>query len=220
MMANTQFTPQIEHMRRRVRRLYQSADSTQPHPAVLASAFLELEVALDMLRAIENQLRQARAALEDVAVTMGSEHQRYRELFELAPDAYLVTSLEGMIRRANHAAALLLQSEEKDLIQRSFTSFIPASERNAFRTRLTTLRTIDQVQRWELRLQPGTGTPIALDATIAVARTNADQPTGLYWLLRDNTARMYVEQEREAHGAELEQLQRYIGQLASAKLTL
>jgi PAS domain-containing protein len=173
MMANTQFTIQIEHLRQRVRRLYQSTDSTQPHSAVLTSAFVELDVALDMLRAIENELRQARAALEDAAVTMDSEHQRCQELFERAPDAYLVTSLDGMIRRANHAAASLLQNLEKDLIRRPLTSFIPAGERTAFRTRLTTLRAIDQVQRWELQLQPGTGTAIAIDATIAVARTSA-----------------------------------------------
>ena len=45
--------------------------------------------------------------------------------------------------------------------------------------------------------------------------TTADQPAGLYWLLRDNTTRMYMEQEPEARGARLEQLQRYIGQFAS-----
>jgi PAS domain S-box-containing protein len=218
-MVNTPFTTQIEHMFQRVRRLYQSAGPPQGHSPTLTSAFMELDVALDMLRAIENELRQARAALEDAAVTMHGEHQRYQELFELAPDAYLMTSLEGMIRRANHAAASLLQGKEEDLIQRSFTSFIPASQRNAFRTRLTTLRTMDQVQRWELQLQPGTGMPIALDATIAVARTNGGQPTNLYWLLRDSSASMYVEQEREARGTKLEQLQRYIGQLASAELT-
>jgi PAS domain S-box-containing protein len=218
-MANTQFLTQIEHRCQRVRRLYQSADPTQQHSAVLESAFLELEVALDILRAIESELRQAHGALEDMTTAIDSEHRRYQELFELAPDGYLATSLDGMIHRANHAAAILLQSTEKDLIQRSLTSFIPAGERDAFRTRLTTLRTKDQVQRWELQLQPSTGTPLVLDATIAVTRSNADQPTGLYWLLRDNTTRMYVEQKREARGAHQEQLQRYIGQLASGELT-
>jgi PAS domain S-box-containing protein len=218
-MANTQFTTQIEHLCQRVRRLYQSAGPTQPHSAVLASAFVELEVALDMLRAIENAVRQAHLALEDMTATMDSEHQRYQELFELAPDAYLMTSMEGMIRRANHAAVILLQSTEKDLLQRSFTSFIPAGERNAFRTRLTTLRTMDHVQRWEFQLQPCTGTAIAIGATIAVARTSAGQPTNLYWLLRDKTARRNMEQEREARGAKLEPLERYIGQRASAELT-
>lgn len=218
-MANTQFTTQIEHLRLRVRRLYQSTDTTQPHSAVLTSAFVELEVALDMLRTIENELRQARAALEDAAVTMDSEHQRYQELFALAPDAYLVTSLDGMIRRANHAAASLLQSMEKDLIRRPLTGFIPAGERTAFPTRLTTLRTMNQVQRWELQLQPCTGTAIAIDATIAVVRTGAGQPTALYWLLRDNSGGTRVAEEREARGADREQLQRYVGQLTSAELT-
>jgi two-component system cell cycle sensor histidine kinase/response regulator CckA len=219
-MANTQFTTQIEHMCQRVRRLYQSAGPTQQHSAVLTSAFVEFEVALDMLRAIENELRQARAALEDRTATIDSEHQRYQELFALAPDGYLATSLDGMIRRANRAAAILLQSREKDLIRQSLTGFIPAGERHAFQTRLTTLRTMNQVQRWELQLQPCSGTAIAIDATIAVARTSAGQPTGLYWLLRDNTICMNVEQEREARGAEPEQLQqRYIGQVASAELT-
>ena len=216
-MANTQFVAQIEHLCQRVRRLYQSAGPPQEHSAVLTSAFVELEVALDMLRAIENELRQARAALEDAAVTMDSEHQRYQELFALAPAGYLVTSLDGMIRRANQTAAILLQRTEKDLIGRSFTNLIPAGERNAFRRRLSTLRTLNQVQYWDLQLQPCTGASIAIDATIAIVRTSAGQPTDLYWLLRDNSARRNVEQEREARGAKLEQLQRYIGQLAAAE---
>jgi PAS domain S-box-containing protein len=186
---------------------------------MLTSAFVELEVALDLLRAIEIELRQAHAALEDAAATSDSEHQRYQEMFELAPDGYLVTSPDGMIRRANQAAATLLQSLEKDLIGRSLTLFIPDGERNAFRAGLKTLRTIDQAQHWEFQLQPSKGITITIDATIGVARSSLGQMIGLRWLLRDNTGRTYAEQEREARGAELEQLQRYIGQLASGELT-
>jgi len=43
----------------------------------------------------------AREALE-------TERQRYRDLFEFAPDGYLVTDADGTIQEANQAAALLL----------------------------------------------------------------------------------------------------------------
>ena len=37
-----------------------------------------------------------------------TERQRYRQLFALAPDGYLVTDMQGKIREANQAAAAFL----------------------------------------------------------------------------------------------------------------
>ena len=44
---------------------------------------------------------QAQSGLEE-------ERQRYQELFEFAPDGYLVTDALGVIREANRAASELL----------------------------------------------------------------------------------------------------------------
>src|ERR1051325_7773371 len=66
----------------------------------LQQAFEELQVAEEELRLQNEDLVAATAALE-------TERWRYQELFEFAPDAYLVTSLTGNIEEANFAAAEL-----------------------------------------------------------------------------------------------------------------
>jgi len=47
------------------------------------------------------------------------ERQRYQELFEEAPDGYLVTDPQGTIQSANCAAATLLNVSQKFLGQPS-----------------------------------------------------------------------------------------------------
>ncbi|CAA9401470.1 hypothetical protein AVDCRST_MAG94-5938, partial [uncultured Leptolyngbya sp.] len=47
---------------------------------------------------------------------MEAERQRYQELFEFAPDGYLVTDAQGKIQEANLAAARLLNIEQRFLV--------------------------------------------------------------------------------------------------------
>ena len=76
----------------------------------LATALEELHVAQEELLQQNDELLVAQQAIE-------AERQRYQELFEFAPDAYLVTDAEGTIQEANHAAATLLGVRRDFLIR-------------------------------------------------------------------------------------------------------
>ncbi|HEV7516178.1 MAG TPA: PAS domain-containing protein, partial [Thermoanaerobaculia bacterium] len=67
----------------------------------LQDALEEVQVAEEELRSQNEELLLTRQAIE-------AERLRYAQLFELAPDAYLVTDAGGRIAEANRAAAELL----------------------------------------------------------------------------------------------------------------
>ena len=73
-----------------------------------------------------DELRGSRNLLEGTL-------RHYQELFDRAPDAYIVTDHEGIIREANFAAARLLDVRLDRMIGASLASFVSGSERRGFR---------------------------------------------------------------------------------------
>src|SRR3954452_710211 len=67
----------------------------------------ELYAAIEELQVSEEELRQQNETLIASELLLAEERERYAELFDLAPDPYLVTTLDGSVREANRAAAEL-----------------------------------------------------------------------------------------------------------------
>ena len=69
------------------------------------------------------------------------EAQKFRclELFEFAPDGYLVTNPSGLIHGANQKAAVLLGVTAENLSGKHLETFIPDGEVNDFRDRLNNI---------------------------------------------------------------------------------
>src|SRR5262245_588424 len=74
----------------------------------LSTALEELHVAAEIMHEQAEQLGEAHNLLE-------TERRFYRELFDLAPDGYVVTDQDSIIRRANRAAADIFYTEPKFL---------------------------------------------------------------------------------------------------------
>jgi PAS domain S-box-containing protein len=117
------------------------------------------------------------------------EHRlRYQELFDFAPDGYLVTDNFGVIREANHAAAALLNTRKEFLPGKPLPFYVRGEERGAFYRRLVGLHNRPgTVHTWEVCLAP----PRA-DAVDVVLKVTTLDPArgpggGLRWLLRDVT---------------------------------
>jgi PAS domain S-box-containing protein len=170
----------------------------------LPDAVEELQTTLEELMAAEVEFHRQQ---EELAVTrqgVEAERQRYQELFDFAPDGYLVTNAIGTIQEANRAAAALLAVSQRELLGKPLVVFVAQSDRRAFRIQLSRLPQQEGVQDWEVHLQPQGG--LAYPASIALAPVRDSQGTlvGLRWLLRDITARKRTELALQQMHTELE----------------
>jgi PAS domain S-box-containing protein len=181
---------QLESLRRQMAALTAHPDtSAAPPPDGRAAVLEEFHSALHELQVAERELRKRGWVVAGVCSDGAAEHERYRDLFEFAPEGYLVTDMDGAIQEANRAAAALLHIPPMCPAGKSLTDLIADEERPTFRTELDRLRRIprDQVRQWTTRLQPLQGPPLDVALRVAVVREPEGRPSGLRWLLRDVT---------------------------------
>jgi PAS domain S-box-containing protein len=211
-MRGDSFGQQMQAVRGRVAELERCSGHSPIALQLLAPAALEeLQIALEELEVAEEELRQQNEELLATREAVEAERHRYEELFQFAPDSYLVTDPEGIIREANHAAATLLQAPLNLLAGKPVAVFVVQEARPAFRTHLTRLAALSSVEpegtrgapEWAVRLQPRGGAPVDVAVTVAAVRDRGDKLVALRWLLRDITERKRLEQELRRHAGEL-----------------
>ncbi|MEH2170112.1 MAG: PAS domain S-box protein [Nostoc sp.] len=139
-----------------------------------------LQETLEELRVVEEELRQQNEELAIARETAELEHQRYQHLFDLAPNAYLVTDVAGIIKEANYVAAALLSVKQKFLIGKPFILFIAEPDRQTFMNQLANLQ---QVQDWKVDLKPRRGTAFPARIGMVAMYNSQGQQIGWRWLL-------------------------------------
>ena len=131
--------------------------------------------AIEKVALMEHRLASAQAAL-----------RRYCDLFEQAPDAYLITGLDGTIVDVNIAATALLNQPKSRLIGSLLTSFVAEPDRKIF---LTMLENAPQVQDVEICIKPFRKALVDTAITMSTEYDENDCPCRIRWLLRDVTER-------------------------------
>jgi len=158
----------------------------------LAKTNEELEMAEEELRSQNEELLAARQTLED-------ERQRYQDLFEFAPDGYLVTDPQGIIQEANRAAVALLGIPQGSLLGKPLVVFVDEAHTplKLFYAQLKPLLQgeVDSIHNWELVLEPEDRAPFPAAITVGPVGNTRGEVTGLRWLVRDVTDRKRAENE-------------------------
>jgi PAS domain S-box-containing protein len=185
----------------RLHAMYQRVSEMTGSSEDQAGAVLEdLRTALEELRVADEERRQQNEDLAAAHDELENERKRYQQLFDLAPDAYLVTDLGGAVTEANLAASRLLQVDSQMLQGKALAVFIASDDRPRFRTLLNQAgagrRRIAAFQ-----LQPREGPLINTEVTCSVVVEAAAKPTGIRWLIRDVT-------ERERMAGQIRELNR------------
>ena len=175
------------------------------HRALLEEAMQGLSTALEELRIAGEELQQQNEELAAARQLAEEEQQRYRDLFEFAPDGYLVTDLDGVICQANQAAAALLGVRQDFLPHRALISYVAPHDRERFYTYLSDAQEPDagQMGEWELEIVPRNGPVFPAALSVAPSR-RGEEVTGLRWLLRNISASKRAE-ERERLLAKIEE---------------
>jgi PAS domain S-box-containing protein len=183
------------------RRMLASIARLQAGTALIGSGHLDLSLDVrdndeigDLYRAFNKMAADLRAATEEVL----EERRRYQELFDSAPDGYVVSDGDGTIHEANAAMGRLLRLDARDLVRRRVESFVAPSDIPAFGDHLALLASGGDTTavRWEMRLRPSGSEPaIHVSVSATATYSTAGEVQGLRWLVRD------VTREKQMHAA-------------------
>jgi len=196
-MKDNEFEHKIKFLEQQVHELQKHATKNPVRlRKVLSEALEELHDSLEELKVAEEELYQQNEELIESSRTVELEKQRYQELFDFAPNGYLATDPEGVIKEANFAAASMFQLRQGLLVGKSLVVYVAAEDRKAFRDQLSRLRRLEKMQDWEVKLQPFKGEPFPGAITVAIMRNTEGRIIGLRWLIRDITEHKKLEEDR------------------------
>ena len=193
-VASMGLSQQIEAVYQRALLLRDRARASPTAPDLIESALKELYFVLEELHTADEEIRQQNAQLTAIHDTLAEERQRYRALFEMAPDAYLVTDSRGGVQRANQAAETLLVRPRSMLIGKPLTVLVAAEDRSRL---LNYLAQPSPPQNWPMTLTRPEHPPIVVAVTTTRLTNPNSVSVAVLWLLRDLTA----------HQAQLQTLQ-------------
>ncbi|MDF5717474.1 MAG: response regulator [Rhizonema sp. NSF051] len=140
----------------------------------------ENQTSLELMEVIQEELRLQN---EYLAV----ECQSYYDMFQFAPDAYLLTNEQGIILKANHSAAELLNVLPQFLISLPLANFVAQAERSVFRTKLNQLSQINSVQEWEIPMCRHEGEPFDASLLVVPNRDFSEKLVSVRISIRDMT---------------------------------
>jgi PAS domain S-box-containing protein len=169
-------------------------------PDELPELLAGLRTALAQLRNAQDELDRRNEALAASQVAIDAERRLYADLFELAPDAYLVTDANGIVLDSNAAATQLLRRARRFLVGKPLAVVLAPKSRRSFRQALAAGGREDVTL--ELTLDVHDAPTMIVSATVAV-RSDHDVRTML-WILRDVTTDRARELELRIVSKELE----------------
>ena len=161
----------------------------------------ELEEANETLNVRNDELITARKIAED-------ERERYYDLFDAAPEGYLVTDGRGTILEANHAAAVLLDVHKDSLKGRNLLNFAPIEQQAEIRAMMGRAISAKRRQNFESELRPFMEEPVCVFVSIVAVRARGDEDLSLRWMVRDISERKRAEENLRRHTEELARLNR------------
>jgi PAS domain S-box-containing protein len=115
---------------------------------------------------------------------LARERQRYAELFDFAPDAYLVTDADGKIGEANRAAVEMLLASAAYLANKPLVLFIPFERRPEFRSKLRDAASSAKRKTWRGSLQRADGAILDVEFSVGGITRPGSGALSLCWLLR------------------------------------
>jgi PAS domain S-box-containing protein len=151
------------------------------------------------LRELTSRLRREN---EELRRLVEVEQRQYVELFEWAPDAYILTDGSGKIEEANRRAEALIGVPRRFLLGKPFSLYFESAR--DFLGAVNAARRQKVLDELEFVLRPRRGAPLSVGVT-ATAFFLDDKVAGIRWLVRDVSARKEAESVVRRMNADLEQ---------------
>jgi CRP-like cAMP-binding protein len=182
---NVEFTNNCEVFHERLARLHETANALfWISPDLLPEAFKELITTSNILRLAAEELYQQNEELVRIQHSLERECQSYKDLFELAPEAYLITNGIGIIEAANRAACNLLNVSKSFIIDKSINDFVATEQCQHFRYEATPIYQWGKV-REILSSKQYKGNLAAFETAGIVKNKRSSKPEKIQWLIRE-----------------------------------
>jgi PAS domain S-box-containing protein len=156
---------QLAAAQQRLSALQRRAAAEAVESKLLPRVLKEAENLLEELRVAQEQLVETRSRMEDMQVELTRQYEKYWELFDAMPDAYLVTKPDSAILEANRAAAELFNVSQRFLIGKQLSVFV-CQDRSGFLKVLESLGDRTRATELPFRLRPRERAPLDVSATI------------------------------------------------------
>lgn len=176
--------------------LQQANDALKQQAQQLEQTNASLQSTLEQLHAAQEELRKQNQELAIAREIAEAERQRYQDLFDFAPDAYVVTNADGIIQEVNQVLAALVEVNRENLIQTPLVNYIAASEHEGFKNLLKELRQqpgLQKLQTDELSLQLADQSSLSVAITGRANRNSQGHILEIRWLIQDITKRKQAE---------------------------
>jgi len=147
-----------------------------------------LSVSLEELKVAEEELVQQNEELVLTRDAVESSTRHFRRLFEEAPLPYVVTDLVGMIRHANHEAAVLFKRPAELLEGKPLLNFVPLDRRSTFRDAINRLQLVEAARDWRVTLLRHGDGPIPVTIDVRLAAGNHAGEELICWILKPAVA--------------------------------
>ncbi|RJP75260.1 MAG: PAS domain S-box protein [Candidatus Zixiibacteriota bacterium] len=198
---------QIDDLLERVARWRSTGEAKPSDAAALVPQLTdELATLMEELHTAGETLSQQNEELAGAHVYLEEERRRYQELFDLAPDGYLVTDAQGVILEANQAAARLLRVPPDFLGGKSLSLYLGRGSRKDFQDLIAQASQGEpRLLEIELQVKPVQAAPFPAAVSAVASRDTLGRLQGLLWLLRDITLLKAAERVQKEHRQSLEE---------------
>lgn len=142
----------------------------------LSQAFL---TSIELIKAAESEIGESRRLAEQVR----SERSRFRELFDRAPSALLLTARDTTIRLANHAAGALLGRSPSQLEGRELAGMMDPSQQRGLREYVDHVVTSGGAATWSFSIQAVDRGPVLVKAAVSLIDDTGFPGRSLYWAI-------------------------------------
>jgi two-component system, cell cycle sensor histidine kinase and response regulator CckA len=187
---------QLQAAQQRMKRLEQSAlDVSTESNALPAETLHELAIALEELHVATEEIKIQNEDLLSTHQSLELERQHFQELFEFAPDGYLVTTIQGVIQSANRASEILFNLRRERLVGKPLLVLVTEAEHAHFHAQLNQFAgsQSQSINDWETCLKPRGRDPFPAAISIAAIHDTNGACEGLCWSIRDVSDRKHIE---------------------------
>jgi PAS domain S-box-containing protein len=183
--------------RRADRRSEAGAGVRPPGPAATRSVPLPPD-ALHGRPPLERELEELKQQLKEAQAALEEERERYFEAYHFAPVGYFTVSEAGLVQDANVTSAALLRLERRDLVGRSFMTFVGQEDLARWNTLFRTLIIPGEWRSFRLAIQRGDGSAFHARLTCE-SRVARDRKPMLRIALTDISEQVRTESRIQAY---------------------